>query len=126
MKLLPIKQKVLTFYALYMSPEGRRLHKENPQRLKYVQTWDLAPFEEVILSEDPFKSRASYLYSFIVWSCNLFGGHEISETEEGYDGGDMAIHACRWCAMSILIPLAESPEGQISKEIFDRLNEEVN
>jgi hypothetical protein len=40
----------------------------------------------------------------IQYLCGWFGGHELSETEWGYSGGETADRNCRWCNKLIKVP----------------------
>jgi len=42
--------------------------------------------------------------------CNVLTGHEISNTERGYGGGNMIDYHCRWCDRLIQIPISEQPK----------------
>lgn len=57
----------------------------------YPQTWYIVAGHK----------RTSKIAQFL---CNLFIGHELSETEWGYGGGEYADRWCRWCNKMIQVP----------------------
>ncbi len=69
-------------------------HKSNKScdRQKYPQTW------WIVSKMKPSHRR------IIETLCELFGGHELSETEWGYHGGDKVDRWCRWCNKMIVVP----------------------
>jgi len=65
---------------------------------KYFQTWHhVAKINRIKIIGNP-------LYKFIQFVCGLICGHELSETEWGYGGGDYADRWCRWCNKLIQVP----------------------
>lgn len=48
--------------------------------------------------------KRAKLRLFIEFLCGIFGGHELSETEWGYSGGNTADRHCRWCDKAIVVP----------------------
>jgi len=51
----------------------------------------------------PRKKNYPRLRRFLQWLCEL-AGHELSLTEWGYGGGDVADRWCRWCDKLIVVP----------------------
>ncbi|MDD5513361.1 MAG: hypothetical protein PHD09_06310 [Candidatus Omnitrophica bacterium] len=69
------KTKILTFAA--------RFFRKNYGK-EYPQLWHCLP-----------KTR--WIRRTLQWLCREIGGHEASDTEWGYSGGDFADTNCRWC-----------------------------
>ena len=61
------------------------------RKTEYSQTWNYMPKD----------NRLKKVIQFI---CNIFGGHELSNTEWGYGGGEYADRWCRWCNKMIQVP----------------------
>jgi len=83
------------------------------RKLKYPQTWGMAV---------KIRKRSIRLYEFAVWLCGKLTGHEISKTEWGYGGGEMADYHCRWCDKLIQMPMREETNEMridLAKEMGD-------
>lgn len=89
-----------------------RLHPSNwkKDRWKYPQLW------WVTLRWFPrwnkrLKKIGKYEHSkrlhVIQWMCGCATGHEMSETEWGYGGGNFVDRNCRWCDKGFKIPKVE-------------------
>lgn len=48
--------------------------------------------------------KNKWLKKSIQWLCGFLGGHELSNTEWGYGGGEFADRWCRWCNKVIKVP----------------------
>ena len=77
---------------------------------KYPQIWWFRRLRKV----------AGYVY------CRRHG-HEISETEWGYDGGDTEDRWCRWCNALIVVPAGRNAwmvrAGKWGMAIGEKINE---
>ena len=60
----------------------------------YPQTWYYMPK----------RRRFPWARRILQCACGIFGGHELSNTEWGYGGGDYADRWCRWCDKMIVVP----------------------
>ena len=80
---------------------------------QYFQTWWWA----CDLKKIPFVGR--WLYSVVQVVCGWITGHDWSETDRGYHGTDMIDVWCRWCNFRIEIPLAEMPDSEFLKDLFE-------
>ena len=76
----------------------------------YFQTWYYVVHLPVILQR------------IIKWCCGK-RGHEWSETEKGYDGGNKIDIWCRWCNFKTQVPLSEEPSANFLVDLF--YNDEV-
>ena len=73
-----------------MTQSLRKIFKEIGS--DYPQTWYFV------------SGRGSRIAGFVEWACNLITkGHELSETEWGYSGGEFADCYCRWCNKKIRV-----------------------
>lgn len=72
-----------------------RCHPKNwrERRQPYPQLWYCMPR----------KDRWPWIAAALQWLCGLTG-HELSNTEWGYGGGDYADRRCRWCNKKIKVP----------------------
>lgn len=73
-------------------PFAARLHHKNWDKnsWEYPQLWYCWPWW--------FKGRRDTIHRKILeLICKVFTGHEISNTEWGYGGGDYIDFNCRWC-----------------------------
>ena len=66
--------------------------KKNKGRQEYPQTWFYMPIK--------FRGFREIIQCL----CGLWGGHELSETEWGYGGGDFVERQCRWCDAVVKVP----------------------
>ena len=66
---------------------------------------------------EPFKDYPQTWYYMPHWNpmklflqrlCGMIGGHENSNTEWCYGGGDFVDSNCRWCDKVIKIPISEA------------------
>ena len=78
---------------------GFSLHPKN-RGSDYVQGWNCIP-----IAYGPEHRRRRTVLEFV---CQLLTGHEISETEWSYGGGDKVDGHCRWCDKVLKIPLDEA------------------
>src|SRR3990167_801200 len=53
------------------------------------------------------RYRNPRVYQLRTQLCAFLTGHEISETEWGYGGGDFVDRHCRWCDVLIKLPKRE-------------------
>ena len=86
-KVLFIKRWVLSFLF------GR--FKKNRNCKKYPQTWFYAT---------RIRGSFPWTYALLQFLCWVVGGHELSETEWSYGGGDYADRWCRWCNKHFYVP----------------------
>ena len=57
------------------------------------------------------------------WLCGFLTGHELSETEWGYGGGNYVDRHCRWCDRHFQIPKREELIPEDLGDIIEDLNE---
>lgn len=74
-----MKTKLLSIIALLFQK-----NRDTPERMKYPQLWYCMP-------------QNKYIKISLQFLCKIFGGHELSKTEWGYNGGEYADCWCRWC-----------------------------
>ncbi len=55
--------------------------------------------------------RNKWLRTQLQSLCERFGGHELSETDHGYGGGDTMDCWCRWCDKLIPVPMNSLPQS---------------
>jgi len=75
-------KSILSYIAL-MHPKNWKYNRKS-----YPQLWDTWSWIA------PKKSKRKNLLYFI---CGILTGHEVSETEWGYRGGNYIDRNCRWC-----------------------------
>jgi len=75
------------------------LHPKNHGK-DYVQGWNCTGIRH--------GKKYHYRRKVLEFVCNIISGHEISETEWGYGGGDMVDCHCRWCDKVIKISTEEA------------------
>lgn len=78
-----MKSKILSFIS--------KNWKKNKDK-DYPQTWYYMP------------KKYRRIRVFLQWFCGICGGHELSNTEWGYGGGEYADRWCRWCDKKIQVP----------------------
>lgn len=90
-------------------------------RIVYPQTWWMKKYIPFNLFRRWLIYKGTYhhnpLYYVLTSLCGLLTGHEKSDTEYGYGGGDFIDRNCRWCDKLILEPIEESKwakEGMLS------------
>lgn len=67
---------------------------------EYPQTWYYMPKRRGLVRRG--------LRAALQWLCGKWGGHELSETEWGYGGGERVDRWCRWCDTRIQVPKEQS------------------
>ena len=88
------------------------LHPKNKTKKRqiYPQLWYCAPFKS------NSKGR-----KFIEFLCGILTGHEISNTEWGYGGGDYVDRHCRWCDKLIQVRKEEEIPPPELDDLVDEL-----
>lgn len=91
---MSIKTKILSiiFRPFVFMKYHKSVDKEQlASKILYPQGWYFMPRNKIIRS-------------FLQTLCKIVGGHELSETEWGYGGGEYADRWCRWCDKMIQVP----------------------
>ena len=90
-------------------PRLAMLHPKNKGKKYYPQLWYCMPkrWKGSKGGRNHYRTKVSL---FLQWLCKLLTGHELSETEWGYSGGNFIIRNCRWCDEYIKVPKNEEPK----------------
>jgi len=93
-------------------PYLAKFHPKNKieRRQEYPQLWYCVPFKR--------NSKGRKFAEFI---CGLLIGHEISNTEWGYGGGDYVDRNCRWCDKLIKVRKEEEIPPPVLEDLIDEL-----
>ncbi len=84
------------------------------ERVYYPQLWYCWPWFMKRRNPRLFKIRTDF--------CKFFTGHEISNTEWGYGGGNFVDRHCRWCDELIRVPKQEDdPPNDLIKGVAEDL-----
>lgn len=97
-------------------PSIARLHPKNKieGREKYPQLWYCWP------KWTCRKNGKIYASKTVI--CGFLTGHELSNTEWGYGGGNFVDRNCRWCDKLIQVPKQEEdPPNGILKDLVGGL-----
>lgn len=107
--------RLLTWYAVKKGSDS-----------KYPQTWNLMPKRWIECKNEFYpngqrKLRRARLRLALEWFCGVLIGHEISETERGYNGGRYIDCNCRWCDKSFQIPVEEASKSRWLVDFFKEI-----
>jgi len=101
---------------------AKRLPKN--KETDYPQLWFYMPKRWIELKEEypngQKKLKRAKLRVVIEKLYGIVTGHELSDTEYGYGGGNMIDRNCRWCDKSIQIPIKENI---VSNEFKDMMGQ---
>ena len=65
------------------------------------------------------RYRLAILIGPIQFLCKIISGHQLSETEWGYGGGQTFDRWCRWCNKKFSVPVAEEPNKYFLVDLFN-------
>jgi hypothetical protein len=93
-----------------------RLHPKNwtQERWSYPQLWYCFP-------RWTRRRTNPKLYALRIAICGRVTGHELSNTEWGYGGGNLVDRHCRWCDKLIQVPRSEEQVPAALKDIADAI-----
>lgn len=122
----PFRRPIIALLIWYARNLSRK--RDKYKNSDYVQTWNLMPRRWIECKNEFYpngqrKLKRAKFRLFLEWLCEIFIGHELSETERGYSGGGHIDHSCRWCDKTIPIPIEESPSAHHLVSMFDELKE---
>lgn len=113
----------------YLYRKGKLDRENYISRMLYPQTWWMKQYLPQCLVKRHFVYKEHYfrnpLRSILTSLCRISTGHEKSDTEHGYGGGDFIDHHCRWCDKVIREPIEDSvwaQEGELSDLIAKMRN----
>lgn len=123
-------------------PTLARLHPKNCPNRENIRaayrTTGLSGAELETAVEETVERERQYPQLFNVWPswtsrrnpriyrlrtvlCGFLTGHELSETEWGYGGGNLVDRNCRWCDLLIQIPKREEIVPEVLRGLVEPL-----
>ena len=100
-------KRILPYIAL-AHPKNWSAHNRGYPQLWYV--WNFRP-----------KPLSKWLRRHVIEKiCGALTGHEPSETEWGYGGGDYVDRWCRWCNKLLKVHRKEAILPEVMQDIIDR------
>ncbi len=100
-------KRMLPYIAL-AHPKNWSTHSRD-----YPQLWDIWYFKP--------KPLSRWLRRHVIEKiCGVLTGHEPSETEWGYGGGDYVDRWCRWCNKLLKVHRKEAILPEVMQDIIDR------
>jgi len=117
-------------FFLAILPYVARIHPKNWGK-DYPQLWYCVPFKRWKESKtETYPNGHAKLYrrkprQIVEEICGFLTGHERSETEMGFGGGEFMDCNCRWCDISIKIPKSECFPSKFLKDLMPLVGKEI-